>query len=75
MKLIYFSRTKIKDVEPLETLALPYVDITIVLDGTMRYGFNSEEVELHAGDVIIFAKGDVRSRKRGEFAEYYSFNI
>jgi len=75
MKLIYFSRTKIKDVEPLETMALPYVDITIVLDGTMRYGFNSEEVELHAGDVIIFAKGDVRSRKRGGFAEYYSFNM
>lgn len=75
MKLIYFSRTKIKDAEPLETLVLPYVDITIVLDGTMRYGFNSEEVELHAGDIIIFAKGDVRSRKSGGFAEYYSFNM
>lgn len=75
MKIIYFSRNKTKDVDSLDTLALPYVDITIVLNGTMRYGFNSEEVELHAGDIIIFTKGDVRNRKSGGSAEYCSFNM
>jgi len=75
MKIIYYTRNKIRDVEPLPDMTLPYVDITIVLSGTMRYGFNSEEVELHTGDAIIFTKGDVRSRKEGGFAEYYSFNV
>ena len=75
MKIIYFNKNKTKDVDPLETTVLPYVDITIVLNGTMRYGFNSEEVELNAGDIIIFTKGDVRNRKSGGYAEYCSFNM
>ena len=43
MKILYCSKNKTNDAYPLETPVLPYVDITIVLNGTMRYGFNSEK--------------------------------
>ncbi|MBE6570197.1 MAG: helix-turn-helix transcriptional regulator [Ruminococcaceae bacterium] len=75
MKVIYFSRTKIRNVRPLSDQTLYYTDITVVLNGVMRYSINHEDVELHAGDVIVFQKGDVRSRQEGGAAEYYSFNI
>lgn len=75
MKIIFFSRNKIRDVEPLPETILSYVDITIVLNGVMRYSINYENFELHTGDVIVFKKGDVRSRQEGGFAEYCSFNI
>jgi len=43
MKILYCSKNKTNDADPLETTVLPYVDITIVLNGTMRYVFNSEK--------------------------------
>lgn len=72
--IIYFTRNKTRNVEPLENLILPCIDITIVLNGVMRYTYNQEEIVLKTGDVIVFKKGDVRDRKEGGSAEYCSFN-
>ncbi|MBQ7921899.1 MAG: helix-turn-helix transcriptional regulator [Clostridia bacterium] len=75
MNVIYFTRTKLRKVAALPDQTLYYIDITIVLNGVMRYSLNDDEVELHAGDMIVFKKGDVRNRKEGSSAEYCSFNV
>jgi hypothetical protein len=58
MKILYCSKNKTNDADPLETTVLPYVDITIVLNGTMRYVFNSEKAEEKKqtmfSDVILY---------------------
>ena len=54
---------------------LDYVDVTIVLSGSMEYAINRQKASLRAGDAVVFHVGDVRERKEGGSAEYYSFNV
>lgn len=75
MKVVYFTRNKVRSVFYLPAEALPYLDVTIVLSGVMRYTLNGEKLELHGGDAIVFQTGDIRGREEGGAAEYYSFNI
>jgi len=75
MKFSHFARRSVRTTSPLPTARLPYIDVTLVISGVMRYTLNEDEIELHAGDAIIFREGDIRARKSGGAAEYYSFNI
>ncbi len=75
MNVFYFTRNKVRSVFFIRPTRLPYMDVTIVLSGVMRYTLNGEKIELHGGDAIVFQKDDVREREEGGAAEYYSFNV
>jgi len=75
MNICYFSRKKARSVFSIPSARIPYIDVTIVLSGVLRYTFNGEKLELHSGDAIVFQMGDTREREEGGAAEYYSFNV
>ena len=75
MNVVYFTRNKVRSVFSIPPARIPYMDVTIVLAGVMRYSLNGERIELHGGDAIVFQEGDVREREAGGAAEYYSFNV
>ena len=74
MYIFYSSRNKTDACLPLPPTKLDYLDITLLLHGTMHYAVNGEEIVLHAGDTIIFVPGDTRERIAGGSAEYMSIN-
>ena len=75
MDIFYYSHNRIRNTDRLPATRLEYIDVTILLSGSMVYGYNHQNVTLHAGDAVVFSAGDVRERKEGGFAEYYSFNV
>lgn len=75
MNITYFTRKKIRTTDELEIMCLPYIDVTVLLAGVMRYTMNQKVIELHAGDVIVFQPGDIRTRESSGPTEYYSFNV
>lgn len=74
MYIFYSSHNKTDACHPLPPTELNYLDITILLQGTMHYRINGEETVLHAGDAVIFVPGDIRERIAGGSAEYMSIN-
>jgi YesN/AraC family two-component response regulator len=65
----------VRRTDALPAEKLDYVDVTIVLSGSMEYAINRQKASLRAGDAVVFHVGDVRERKEGGSAEYYSFNV
>ena len=72
---IRFHKKDVSLVPPLPADVLSYVDVTLVLKGTMTYAVNGAPVVLHAGDAVIYQPGDLRERSEGRDAEYWSFNV
>ena len=65
-----------KNVFPLTTDRIPYMDLTYCLDGSMHYIYNGEHVFLSKGDAILFPQNSVRTRIESEgYALYFSLNI
>ncbi len=75
MKFSHFVRRKVRSTVAMPHAVIPFIDVTIVTSGVMHYTINGESMELHAGDVIVYSPGDVRSRDAGGAATYFSFNI
>ncbi len=75
-KFLQFSFNRDKIPLQLPATRIPYVDLTIVLDGELRYSCNGEETALKAGDAILFPMGAERQRfPSSSRASYASFNV
>lgn len=76
IKILMFSYQKKKIVEYLPKTTLPYMDLTLCIEGEMHYYIDGKYVVLHSGDAILFPQGSVRERLASrEKALYASFNI
>ena len=72
---IRFHKKNVPSASELNEAELEYIDITLLLKGTMHYTINQEPVILHSGDVIVYQPGDIRKREQSKEVEYWSFNI
>ncbi len=73
--LIYNFETK-SSVDALEETVLPYLDLTICIEGEMHYFYNGNYIRLFSGDAILFPKGSTRKRLYSDKpCRYASFNI
>jgi len=76
LKLLQFVLHKDFVPTPMLPQRIPYVDLTLVIDGKLHYRLNGEEITVKAGDAILFPKGAVRERLQAEGrATYASFNV
>ena len=71
-----YSFEKRSSVPALKKSKIPYLDLTLCIEGKMDYILNGENIVLEAGDAIIFPPGSTRTRDfRNEKNYYASFNI
>jgi len=75
MNIICMHKKNVPAASYLGEEKLRYLDITLLLKGNMHYSLNREPVVLHAGDAVIFQKGDLRQREGARDVEYWSFNV
>ena len=73
--IIRYHQKNVSHVPPLSEDMCYYIDVTVLLKGSMYYMINGEPVVLHSGDAIVYQIGDIRSRKESREAEYRSFNV
>jgi YesN/AraC family two-component response regulator len=60
----------------LKRSLIPYLDLTLCIEGRMVYTIDGERVILEGGDAIIFPPGSVREREETDEKNYYaSFNV
>ena len=75
-KYLLFSFHRRNEVVSLPNRAIPYLDLTYLLEGNMEYYYNDERILLRAGDAILYPPGSVRQRIYSSAPAYYaSFNI
>lgn len=73
---LVYSFEKRNSVPALKKSTLPYLDLTLCIEGTMDYIIDGERVILESGDAIIFPPGSTRTRVFTNEKNYYaSFNI
>ncbi|MBE6534855.1 MAG: AraC family transcriptional regulator [Ruminococcaceae bacterium] len=73
---IVYSFEKRNYVPALKKSTIPYLDLTLCIEGTMDYIIDEKRVVLEAGDAIIFPPGSTRTRAFTNKKNYYaSFNI
>ena len=71
-----YSFEKRNSVPALKKSIIPYLDLTLCIEGKMDYIINGERVILESGDAIIFPPGSTRTRLFRDEKNYYaSFNI
>ncbi len=72
----HFVLNRVESVVALDALELPYIDLTYVIEGELKYIYEGEEYTLDSGDAILYPIGSVRIRHGSEeSAMYASFNI
>ena len=75
-KLVYFRHNRYGLASRIQARELLYDDLTLLLDGTLEYRVNGEEVSLRAGDLLLMRRGDLRERMMStEKVDYVSFNF
>lgn len=75
-KLIYVRHTKGAPAPVIPEGTIPFVELTIVIKGTLEYRIDREKVTLCDSDAILIPYGAVRERKKSqEDADYISFNF
>ena len=66
MELIYYSHNRYNNTAIIKKHTLQYYELTLVIDGTMRYTVSGDEVYLKPGDAVFLFL------KIGLFAKYAS---
>ena len=75
-KFLLFSYNRNKIPYEIPARRIPYIDLTFLISGEMRYACNGEYIELKPGDAIILPQGSERRRfKVDREATYASFNV
>ena len=74
--ILQFANTKTDHCVEIPAFAIPYYDLTFVLDGTMVYYANEKKYTLRKNDAMLLLPGTVRAREgaKGNF-RYVSYNF
>ena len=76
MELIYYSHNRYNNTAIIKKHTLQYYELTLVIDGTMRYTVSGDEVYLKPGDAVFLRSGDTRERDMiHERMDYVSYNF
>ena len=76
MKLLRYVINRNVIPSPLAPCRLSYTDLTLVIDGELRYRFGEKDVTVRHGDAIVFPTGSIRERLESDKpATYASFNV
>lgn len=74
--LFYIRHNRGTPAPAIAESTLVYYDLTLVLDGTLSYRIDGNDLTLGTGDVLLLKKGMLRARAAGtERADYISFNF
>ena len=75
-KLVYMKHTRGTPAPQIPKKALPYVELTIVIKGTLVYYIDRQRYVLNEGDAVFIRQGEEREREEGtEENDYVSFNF
>jgi len=73
---ILFALNRVDRAFPLPAKAIPYMDLTYVIEGELAYRCNGKMCVVTSGDAILFPPGAVRERFAGDAPVCYaSFNL
>ncbi|MBQ9802638.1 MAG: helix-turn-helix domain-containing protein [Clostridia bacterium] len=76
LSLFYIRHNRGGQAAEITETAIPYFDLTVVLEGTLHYRVDGTPVALGRGDAILVPRGARRAREAtGERVDYISFNF
>jgi len=74
--LVHFSNVTTSGCEPLKRKAVPYYELTFVLEGTLSYIINDKPCTVKKNSALFLSPGSYRVRKEGNTpVRYISFNF
>lgn len=75
-QLIYVRHNKSASAFPMTEKVITFVELTIVLKGTLQYRINHQTFTLNSGDAVLVPRSALRERKESkEVTDYISFNF
>lgn len=75
MKLFYYNHNNGGLANALSKQTTSFYDLTLVINGTMRYLIDNKTVELYPGDAVFIKKESTRTREPSDMVEYVSYNF
>lgn len=76
ISLFFLRHNKYGAIPVIRQAPIYYYDLTIVLDGCLKYVIDGEVVSIESGDAVLFSSGMLREREeQAERADYISFNF
>lgn len=75
MKLFYYTYHKEGIASSLNKQKVSFYEVTIVLDGVLKYVVDGEQIEARSRDVLFIKKDSVRTREQADNANYFSYNF
>lgn len=75
LSLFFIRHNRGKEAPEISETSISYFDLTILLEGELRYRIDGAPVVLGRGDAILVPRGTRRARDAAERADYISFNF
>ncbi len=75
LTLLYHRHACFRDVLKLPFRKLIYNELTLVIEGTMRYTVDGKDYTFNTGDIVFVKTGSTRIREESSSCNYVSFNF